>query len=160
MRVRRSNVKVSHRAGYYALAEGASDETQRKAELASAAWSPVDATAVGLDASLERDPAAPGSHRLALLIDGKSLLFEPRGDGFFCRMDLLVVQKTAQGKQVDSTLDTFEAPATKEKAGVLRQRGLVHRKQLRLRPETAIVRVVVRNRAGGLGSLGIPLRAM
>jgi hypothetical protein len=153
-------VKVSHRAGYYALEESGAPEAQRKTELLNAVWSPIDATAVGIEASLERGSGAPEARSLVLNIDGKALFFEPRGENVFCRMDLLVVQKNARGKQIESTLDTFEAPASREKAQVLQQRGLVHRKELRLRPETAILRVVVRNRAGALGSVSIPLRAL
>jgi hypothetical protein len=158
VKVRRSGAKATHRTGYYALAQGAAGEEQRKAELAAAVWSPVDATAVGLQASLERDAGAPAdARRLVLAIDGHALQFESRGANLAARMDLLVVQKNAEGKQIESTLDTFETTATPEKAPEVIQRGLVHRKALRLKPDAAILRVVVRNPSGALGSLSIPL---
>jgi VWFA-related protein len=158
VKVRRSGAKATHRTGYYALAQGAAGEEQRKAELAAAVWSPVDATAVGLQASLERDSGAPAdARRLVLSIDGHALQFESRGANLAARMDLLVVQKNAEGKQIESTLDTFETTATPEKAPEVIQRGLVHRKALRLKPDAAILRVVVRNPSGALGSLSIPL---
>ncbi len=158
----RSGVKLGYQAGYYAAepaSAGAAE--QRKAELLRAVWSPVDATAIGLDASLERvSGSAPDERALSLHIDGNALLFEPQGAALACRMELLVVQKNAEGRQVESTLDTFDVPATQDKARALRTRGVTHRKALRLKPETAILRIVLRNTAGALGSLSIPLRAL
>jgi hypothetical protein len=72
-------------------------------------------------------------------------------------MDLLVVQKDADGKQLESTLDTFEAAGTAEKAQALIASGMVHRKTLALKPAAAILRVVLRNPSGAVGSLSIPL---
>lgn len=158
VQARRSGLKVSHRAGYYAIPRGEAGEAQRKAELAAAVWSPVDATAVGLTASLERaEGAAANARRLVLSMDGNSLVFDSRGGKLACRMDLLVVQKDADGKQIESTLDTFEASATPEKAQALVKSSLAHRKDLTLKPGAAILRVVLRNPAGAIGSLSIPL---
>lgn len=158
VRVKRGGAKVNHRAGYYALPQGELGEAQKTADLAAAVWSPVDATAVGIDGSLERDSgASPDARRLVLSIAGSSLIFEPRGANMACRMDLLLVQKNAEGKQIDSTLDTFEAAAPPDRAQALVKSGLVHRKGVRLKPDAAILRVVVRNPAGALGSLSIPL---
>jgi VWFA-related protein len=162
LKVNRSGVKLGCQAGYYAAepaSAGAAE--QRKAEPLRAVWSPVDATAIGLDASLERvSGSAPDERALSLHIDGNALLFEPQGAALACRMELLVVQKNAEGRQVESTLDTFDVPATQDKARALRTRGVTHRKALRLKPETAILRIVLRNTAGALGSLSIPLRAL
>jgi hypothetical protein len=141
VRVRRGGVKLSHRAGYYAAPPGPAAEDQRKADLSSAVWSPADATAIGFEAALERDSAAAsGARRLVLVIDGD------RASG---RMDLLVVQTNAEGKQVEGTLDTFEAKSQAER--------ITHRKDLRLKPDAASLRVVLRNNAGAVGSLTIPL---
>jgi VWFA-related protein len=154
VKVRRSGAKATHRTGYYALAQGEAGEAQRKADVAAAVWSPVDATAVGFQASLESNS---GARTLALAIDGKALQFESRGANLAARMDLLVVQKNAEGKQIESTLDTFETTASPEKAAEVAQRGLVHRKAVTLKPDAAILRVVLRNPSGALGSLSIPL---
>ena len=158
VRVQRAGVKVSHRTGYYAAPSGEAGEAQRKADLAAAVWSPVDATAVGFTAALERDPAAPAdARRLTLAIDGNALVFEGRGANLACRMDLLVVQKDADGKQIETTLDTFEASGPSEKVQAIVKSGLTHRKELRLKPGAGILRVVLRNPAGALGSVSIPL---
>jgi VWFA-related protein len=158
VQVRRSGVKVNHRTGYYATPQGEPGESQRKAELAAAVWSPVDATAVGFTASLEKDSGgATDARKLVLSIDGRALVFEKSGANMASRMDLLVVQKDADGKQLESTLDTFEAAGTAEKAQALIASGMVHRKTLALKPAAAILRVVLRNPSGAVGSLSIPL---
>lgn len=158
VQVRRGGVKVSHRTGYFAAPQGEAGEAQRKADLAAAVWSPVDGTAVGFTAALERDSdAAADVRRLVLAIDGSALVFARRGENLSSRMDLLVVQKDADGKQIESTLDTFEATTTPEKAQALVKGSLTHHKPLNLKPGAAILRVVLRNPAGALGSVSIPL---
>jgi hypothetical protein len=155
-----SHARSYYRAGYYATPQGEAAEDQRKAELAAAVWSPVDATAVGFTASLVRDAGAPADARaVALTVDGRGLLFDRRADKMVCRLDLLIVQKDAAGKQVESTLDTFESTASPEKVAAVLDRGLPFQKQIRLSPAAAILRVVLRNRAGALGSISIPLRS-
>ena len=89
---------------------------------------------------------------LVLAVDGAALLFDAAGERVACRIDLLVAQKGPDGKQVESTLDTFESRATPAAAMEAARKGIVYRKELKLRPETTELRVVVRNRAGGLGS--------
>ncbi len=149
VRVGRPGAKTNQRIGYYALAAGDANPDQKKAELTSAVWSPVDATAVGFEAWME-------GANLVLSVDGSALLFDAAGDKVACRMDLLVVQKGPDGKQVESTLDTFESRATPQAAAEAARKGLIYRKELKLRPETTELRVVVRNRAGALGSVTIP----
>jgi VWFA-related protein len=149
VRVRRPGVKASHRIGYYSLAPGDANPEQKKGELVSAVWSPVDATAVGFEAWME-------GTSLVLSVEGRALLFDRTGDKLACQMDVLVVQKGKDGKQVESTLDTFESRATPEAAAEASRKGMVYRKELKLRPETTELRVVARNRAGALGSTTIP----
>lgn len=150
VRVGRPGVKVTHRSGYYAAIATDLNNEQKKAELTGAVWSPVDATAVGFEAWLD-------GASLTVSVDGPALLFDRVGDRSACRLDLLVVQKTKDGKQVESTIDTFESRATPEAAAQAARAGLTYRKEVKLRPETAELRVVVRNRAGALGSLNIPV---
>ena len=159
IKIPRPGVKLRYRAGYHAVPGAGSDEERRKGELLGAVWSPIDATAIALDAALETSAAMPADTRaLVIHVDGSALTFEPREKRLGCVLDLFVVQKNAEGKQIDGTFDNLDITTTEARARSLQQRGYTHRKECKRKPGAAILRLVVRNAAtGALGSLSIPL---
>lgn len=158
VQTQRKDVILSYRAGYYAQPDLRSMEEQKKAELLGAVWSPIDATAIGVDAQLERTSGnAPEDRQVVIQVDGRDLVFEPEGAGYRCRLELYIVQKDAQGNQVDGTWDNVDVPLTADKVRTLQKAGFAHRRAVRLNPKTGILRIIVRNGAGALGSLSIPL---
>lgn len=58
---------------------------------------------------------------------------------------------------MDGTFDKLDIPLTTEKVRAIQNTGFAHQRALKLKPDTAIVRVLVRNGAGALGSVSIPL---
>ena len=113
-----------------------------------------------IDAWLQRPSGAAADERaLEVQVDGGALTFEPHPRGLACRLNLYLVQKSAEGRQVDGTFDNIEIVASEQQARALQQRGFFHRKPLRIKPDAAILRAVVRNAAtGALGTLSVPLR--
>jgi hypothetical protein len=161
VRVRRPGVRLTYRAGYYAERDARSAEEQRKAELLGTVWSPVDATAIALDASLERTRTmAPEERAVVLHVDGSALTFEPGPKGHAARVELFFVQKDAAGRQVEGVFENVDLSVPPEKAAALQKAGLTHRRLMRVLPETRVIRVVARNPAtASLGSLSIPVGA-
>ncbi|HET8550709.1 MAG TPA: VWA domain-containing protein [Bryobacteraceae bacterium] len=158
VRVRRAGVRLTYRSGYYAERDAGTAEEQRKAELLGAVWSPVDATAIPLDVSLERSSSlAPNERAVVVRVEGSALAFEPGPSGSAARVELFFVQKDAAGKQVDGVFDNVDVKVPAEKVRALEERGMTHRKILSVHPQTAVIRVVARNPiTGALGSLSIP----
>ncbi|HWR50326.1 MAG TPA: VWA domain-containing protein [Bryobacteraceae bacterium] len=162
VKVKRPGVRVMHRTGYYAVADERTAQDDAKAALQAAVWSPVDATAVPVDAVLEMAPgasgAAEGERTVELHVDGRALAFEPAESGLRCRLEIFVVQKDGEGRQIDASADALEWPLKQEQAAAVEKAGLTHRKKLRVQPTAFMLRVVVRNPVtGALGSLTIPL---
>ncbi len=158
VQAKRKDVVLSYRAGYYAQPDLQSLDQQRKSELLSAVWSPIDATAIGLDAQLEKLPGGtPEDRQVAIQVAGRDLVFESHDAGYRCRLELYIVQKDAQGNQVDGTWDKVDVPLTLEQVRTLQKGGFAHRRAVRLNPKTGIIRLIVRNGAGALGSVSIPL---
>ncbi len=159
--VNRTGVRVLHRRGYYALPDAQTAERDAKADVLGAVWSPVDATAVPLDVSLEKvSGAAEGERTAVVRVDGKALAFEPaQGGGLRCRLEMFFVQVSQDGKQLEGAFDKLDYPLTKERAAEFEKAGVTHKKLLKIHPQCWALRLVIRNpTTGALGSLTIPLR--
>ncbi len=159
--VKRPGVRVLHRRGYYALPDAATAEQDAKAEVLGAVWSPVDATAMPLDVSLETVPGGTADQRTVVVrVEGKALALEPAKDAAFrCRLEMYFVQVGEEGRQVEGAFDRLDYPLTNERAAEFEKAGVTHRKTVRIHPRSYALRLVVRNPAtGALGSLTIPLR--
>jgi hypothetical protein len=159
VKVSRAGLRLRFRSGYHAVPDLESAEQRHKAELAGAVASPIDATAVPMDVSLETSRAmTAGERAVVVTVDGGALTFKPSDKGLVCLLNVFVVQKSADGTQLEGSFDNVSLAVTEARAQQLRERGYTHRKIIKLSSTAAIVRVVVRNSAtGALGSVSIPL---
>jgi VWFA-related protein len=153
----RKGIRLNYRPGYFAAADAPATAEQVQAELAGTVWSPIDATAVGLNAHLEHSGTGGRERTLVTHVAGESLVFEPGPNGYACRLELYVVQKDEEGKQLKATLDRFDFPVAEAQMDTMRRDGVANLKKIELLPETEIIRLVVRNGGGALGSLSISL---
>ena len=155
VKTNRSGLVIRHRPGYYAISDPRSAEERRKADLLSTVWSPIDATALPFEAWIERQG---GGRYLVVHLGGNEFTFQPTENGFTSRLELILVQKNAAGKQVDGVFENVDLRLTEQRAHAVRQHGYTHKKAIELKPDTAVLRVVVRNAtSGALGSVSIPV---
>jgi hypothetical protein len=77
----RSGVKLRYRKGYFDVAEKPQDDNERRAELRDAVWSPIDATALGITATVHPAADDPASIDITLKINQRLVCNRISRDG-------------------------------------------------------------------------------
>jgi VWFA-related protein len=157
VKVARANVQVLHRAGYFAINEQAPDEKERRSIIAELMSSPLDASRIGLQASVQPDKTNAKAFRLLLRIDPADLRLEMRNDRWNGIVDVAVRVEPTKEKTVQVHTYTIDLAEADFREALARGLGLA---------DTVItdrsidrVRVVVQDRATGFaGSLSLPVR--
>lgn len=103
-------------------------------------------------------PDQPGQAKYFMAIDGKMLTFNPSNNGNHeMRLDLAVCTLDHGGKPLQYLQDHVQQQLADKEYATTSTRGLSHVVQFVPKPETARVRLVVRDVASGrLGSVDIP----
>jgi hypothetical protein len=136
----------------------ANDPQGRTVAIRDAAWSPLDATAIGLTAEVV--PAATDRYHLRLRIDPRTLDLRQEHDQFNGRVDVVLVQEDHEGGQYDQVLDTLVLAMKPETYRRALADGLAYSHSLQLDPKANELRVIVRDAfSGNIGSLTIPFKA-
>jgi hypothetical protein len=150
---------VRSRRGYFAFPDKPRDSKARDSQIADAISSPLDASGVGITATIE-EPAKPSSkiRFIHLNLDASAIHLKQtngRWDGAF---DIIFVQRTAAGKVLDPSDQTMKMqllPATYQK---VMAHGYSFTRQINLAPDAAEIRLIVRDTTTSeIGSLTIPL---
>jgi VWFA-related protein len=156
VRVRRADVQVRHRQGYFAFATPPRAEQTRRAALFDAAKTPLDATGIAVTARLAPDVPAKGSLRLLLVIEPRHLTFEEKAGYWAGAVDVLLVQQAARGTNVTTTTETMRLNYARQGFQEVMTRGLMMVKDLNRAAAAYKLRVVVRDVASGnVGSVSI-----
>jgi VWFA-related protein len=159
VRVKRSGLRVRHRAGYFALADETLGEEQRRAKLDDAAWSPLEATSIGLVAKVEPE-LGPGGRFLSLKItlDSRDLALRQEKGRWVGTLDFLFAQPDAEGRTLGGRFGTLDLNLTPESYRRMREGGLTVNQRVRVESGAHELRVVFRDRtSGAVGSVHIPL---
>jgi len=159
--VRRVGMQVHVRRGYFDPITPQLTTQTRKAVLANAATSPLDATGIGLSVRVKA-AGVPGTQALdaRVRIGGQDLAFAGTEAGWRARLDIVFVQLDAKNRIVDSSDETFDLKLSTERLRQVQQDGLNYSKEISLQPDAATLRVLVRDATtGATGSLAVPLAA-
>lgn len=170
VRVRREEVEVRHRRGYYAneimqpaAAAGESlskdEKKERELDLLAAIHAPLPATGVSFSVVMPPlAPAQPALVEVQLRVDPATVLFEPAAGGQKCNLDFLIAAYSPSGEMVNHVYQTLDANLRPETYARVRKDGLPYKAHLELPPDNYILRIAVRdNRTGQLGTLEIPM---
>jgi VWFA-related protein len=155
VRVNRPRLVVRHRRGYLdAPVQLESAETV----LRDAVWSPLDATAVRLDARLDFSAQpAPNSLLVHILVDPASVTFGQQGPLWLGALDVLCAQTDDLGREYDVVSETIGWKIKPEDYQNRLKTGLTYRKTVPRQAGATKFRIAVRDRASGnIGSLTIP----
>ena len=169
--VDRKDVHLRYRKGFIDLPPLAQDEKTRKRELKEAAWSPLDATGIGLTAKVVLSKTKPGALDVVLAIDTTQLSLENQSENWVGRLDVLFVQGDENGKLYSGFDDTIDIRLNSAEYAKSLKDGLVYTRLVeppdRILLAHAIsagaasaqhLRIVVRDAAtGALGSITVPL---
>jgi hypothetical protein len=161
--VDRKGVEVLHRRGYLAKPEMQGENSaDRVAPMKTRAFSPLDATGVGITVHLSRrEASAAGGLKFTVEIDTGGLTFQPSSDGWAVSFDVWAGQYSNQGDSLGGIVKTVLGKLKSNDYQKIPQAG---RFSLAMEstpdPKAEELRMVVRDAPTGLmGSVRIPLRA-
>jgi VWFA-related protein len=159
VQVKRPGVQVRYRRGYFAMPEERLTDEQRRAALVEAAWSPLEATALGLTVQV-KPVESIGKKRLKLLlnVDPHEVTLDQQADRWVGSLDVLVVEEDKAGNQLSAVKKTIDMRLTSTTHGSLLRKGLNFGMTEAVESSAIQLRAVVRdNPSGALGSVTIPL---
>jgi hypothetical protein len=162
VKVNRPGANVRSRKGYFAMRDAPQDEKTRKAEIIGAVWSPLDATAVSVNARVDFvDKPQPNSMSVFTQIDPMSLSLTKKESRWVGSIDVFFVQKDEQGHQFNGVSDTITLNLTDATYKEALQKGFIYRKIFPKAPKATNLRIVVRDTpSGSVGSLTIPFKSI
>jgi VWFA-related protein len=156
VKVARKDVEVRHRAGYFAVKDKVPDEKERKSMMAELLVSPLDASQIGLQASVQPVPGSGNAFRVALRIDASDLQMERRSDRFVGTLDL--VMRVESSKQKAVQIRTIPIDLAEDAFRSVLTHGLVLEDTVTAGRPVDRVRIVLQDPATGFaGSLWLPL---
>jgi VWFA-related protein len=159
VKVNRPDVDVRYRKGYFALKPSDASDKTRKAETRAAVWSPLESTAIALNARADvvQEPE-PNSLNILLQIDPSTVDFRHEGDRWNAVLDIVYVQKDEHGGvRAGGIADTLTLAFTDANFAKLGQQGLMRQRRFPRQPGASTLRIVVRDASSGaMGSVTIP----
>lgn len=159
VKVDRPGVDVRYRKGYFAVRPADVSEKTRKAEMRGAVWSPLESTAIAMNARIDLiNSAAPETVRMSLQIDPATIAFRKNGDRWNAGLDVVYVQKGAHGEvRGDGVTDRLSLALTEATFADVVKRGLIRSREFPRQPGAVTLRVVVRDaETGATGSVTVP----
>jgi VWFA-related protein len=152
--VNRPGLTLRHRRGYFNLPERRLDKGDVQNELRSAIWSPVDGTSISINSHIETSGTM---WKVMLQIDPSTIAITPVSDRWTGRLDVTVVARSADGRNLDATFDEIGMNLLRETYEKALKSGILYETQLKRRPDAVALKVAVRDGASGMiGTLTIP----
>jgi hypothetical protein len=158
VQVERKGVHLRYRKGFIDLPEFPQDEKVRKAELADAAWSPLDASGLGILAKVSASQTKPGSLEIVLVIDTTQVSLQQQSEHWVGRLDVLLIQRDNAGNPYNGLDDTINLNLSADSYQKFIKNGFVYAKMIDRADRAKVIRIVVRDSASGaIGSITVPL---
>lgn len=156
--VDRKGVHLRYRKGFFDLPEFPQDEKTRKAQLADASWSPLDASGIGIAARILPSTAKPGELEITVAIDSTQVSLQNQDQHWVGRLDVLLIQKDTAGNQYNGLDDTITLRLGAESYQKFVKNGFVYTKLVQRAEPARTIRIIVRDSASGaIGSITVPL---
>ena len=159
VKVDRPGVDVRYRKGYFAVRPADASEKARKAEMRAAVWSPLESTAIAMNARVDvAGTAVPETIRVTLQIDPATIALRKNGDRWNADVDVVYVQKDAHGDvRGGGVTDRLSLALTEATFADVLKRGLIRSREFPRQPGAVTLRVVVRDAdTGATGSVTVP----
>jgi hypothetical protein len=150
---------LRYRRGYFALPEKSEREKVVNADLHDAAISALDASDLGITVFCKTlPPASAHVLQLRLGVNLKQLLLHENEDHVAGGLDLVFLQKDANGKILAAEKQHVDVKFTQQEFESLSKSGLVLQRRLTIDPRSTEIRVLMRDEgSGSVGSVTVPL---
>ncbi len=155
VRVRRRDVSVRHRSGYFAVRPEVPSAVDKQSAVLAALDSPLDATGVGVSVSVAK-AAAAGDVALTIRVEPAAVLLKPEGGMWTGELDVAIAHTLPDGRLVRTIDATVPLRLSESAREQLLAEGLTFTRTLTLRPDADQVKVAIRNSAGSIGTVTIP----
>lgn len=155
VRVRRPDVTVRHRSGYFAVRPEAPSAADRQNAILAALDSPLDSTGIGVSVTLDK-AASPGDVVLTVRVDPVGVLLNPEGGMWTGELDVAIAQTLPDGRLAKTTDTTVPLRLADSARQQLLSEGLTFTRTVTVRPDADQVKVAIRNSAGSIGTVTIP----
>ena len=159
VKVNRPHLDVRHRKGYFAFKPSDNTDKTRKDEMRAAVWSPLESTAVAVNARVDFiDQPEPNTVNVFVQIDPATLGFRKDGDRWKAELDIVYVQTNEHGRAPgDGVTDNLSLAFTDASYAKVVKEGLIRQRRFARQPGAINLRIVVRDVASGsIGSVTIP----
>lgn len=157
--INRKGLEVRHRKGYLAIPpQPQQTAAGRAAALGDAIRSPLEATGIGLTASVDRAGAPSRDAMLTIQVDARSITWDKRGDEWVGALDVLVGQSETDHKFVKSMDTIVNLSVNAERYAQMMVEGFTLTHKITLRQGVARLHIVIRDVSSRTtGSLIIPV---
>lgn len=154
----RKGLDVRHRKGYLAIPpQPQQTAAGRAAALGDAIRSPLEATGIGLTASVDRAAAPSRDAMLTIQVDARSITWDKRGDEWAGALDVLVGQSDTDHAFVKSMDTVVNLGVNAERYAQMMTEGFTLTHKITLRQGVARLHIVIRDvPSRTTGSLIIP----
>lgn len=154
VQVRRPNVTVTHRRGYLADAAAPQPLEWGEAEWRTALANPLSSSVVRLDGQIAPAGTAPRTFDFRIQIALDDLHFREVGGKFVADIEIVTAEKISGG-ELSFRVERATLERLSPNSGALAP----YARQWAVRPDTTMIRVIVRDRfTGRYGTLDIPMK--
>lgn len=161
LEVKRKGTIVRYPKGYFAVPDAppASSRDQERQRILTAVQSPLQSSAVLLQARLDRvSQPRPNSFAISSSIDIRSLQFVREGDLRKGQVEVYIVEQDQTGKVLHQSAQALNLRLTEKQYSDYLQSGVLFRHLLQPQPGATTLRLLVQDTANmAIGSLIIPL---
>ncbi len=155
----RKDVRLQTVSGFYAMAHRETPGDVERAAIVSAAYSPFDATEIGVRASASADPATPGSMRFSVRIDPSDLLLREVQGHRTGRISVLFVSSPASGTDDPGPPTPVDISLAPDQYAIALRDGLQLRRTIPVGASVRSVRAIVFDKdLDAVGSVTIPIQ--
>ncbi len=158
LKVKKSGAVLRYRKGYFALADPPSNAAETHTALASAVWSPVDATSLGIQVRIETIYLATRKLDMRVKLDLGDLRLKLEDGRRKGSVDAIYMQLGPQDAVLGIEPLTYKVDLNEDGYRSALKTGYELKAPLAIQPTTKNLRVVVRDSTSGLlGSVTVPL---
>jgi VWFA-related protein len=157
VRVKRPDVQVRHRQGYLSIPQTKPSQSTREASIQSAVWSPLESTAIPVNARVDLVDDGKALEIL-LQIDITGVGLDTKDDRLLDTLYVEFIQKDETGKHLHGKADRLDLNLKTETFRKLLDSGLLYRQRVPRDPKLSTLKIVVFDgNTGRVGSLAAPV---
>lgn len=161
LKVDRPGLQIHYRKGYFASADFSNTQEDRKASLATAVVSPIDASSLSIRTQVNRLPAPnTGTLEFTVGLDLHEIMLEESAGRHKGSIEMIFVQKGANPTVLSMDSKTIEFNFEQKRYDELVASGISIVKHVPIAAGTTSVRVIVRDsQSAATGSVTIPIKS-